>query len=64
MRQLAQYTLDLAFFAMSGRSSTLQTLDCRPQEGVPPSREAHLLPVMAVEVEADLIVEEAKEGAV
>ena len=63
-RQLAQYTLDLDFLAMGGRSSTLPTLDSRPQEGVPLSREAHLLPIMAVEEEADSIVEEAKEGAV
>jgi hypothetical protein len=44
-------------------SSTLPTLDSRPQEGVILAREVHLLPLVAEEEEADLIVQEAKEEA-
>jgi hypothetical protein len=42
-------------------SSTLPTLDSRPQEGVLLAREAHLLPSLVEEEEADSIVEDAKE---
>ena len=47
-----------------GISSTLPTLDSRPQEGAILAREAHLLPFLAVEKEADSIVEDAKKEAV
>ena len=46
-----------------GISSTLPTLDSRPQERVLPARDAHLLPFLVEEEEADSIVEEAKVEA-
>jgi len=54
-------TWDLDFSVMI--SSTLPTLDSRPQEGVLLAREVHLLPLLAVEEEADSIAQEAKEEA-
>jgi len=42
-------------------SPTLPTLDSLPQEGVLLVREAHLLPFLVGEEEADSIIEEAKE---
>jgi hypothetical protein len=44
-------------------SSTLPTLDSRPQEGVLPAREVHLLRLVAEEEEVDSIVQEAQEKA-
>jgi hypothetical protein len=44
-------------------SSTLPTLDSRPQEGVLLAREAHLHPFLVEEEEADSVMEEAKEEA-
>jgi len=44
-------------------SSTLPTLDSRPQEGVLLAREVHLLPLLAEEEEADTIAQETKEEA-
>jgi len=59
-RQLAPCTWDLDFFSVM-ISSTLPTLDSRPQEGVLLAREAHLLPSLVEEEEADSIVGDAKE---
>ena len=41
----------------------MPTLDSRPQERVLPARDAHLLPFLVEEEEADSIVEEAKVEA-
>jgi len=60
-RQPAPCTWDLDFSVMI--SSTLPTLDSRPQEGVLLAREAHLLPFLVEEEEADSVTEEAKEEA-
>ena len=54
-------TWDLDFSVMI--SSTLPTLDSRPQEGVLLAREVHLLPLLAEEEEADSIAQEAQEEA-